>query len=129
MRPGTHLLTLSPHATDPTRDTTSLPTSSRSTVRGAGGRFLEAPVSGSKKPAIDGQLIILSAGDRSLYDEVLPAFDVMGKRRFARERGGAAAGRRSEARMPASPERQLDSTVCRGQQPRSLQSKAPVACG
>ena len=28
-----------------------------------GGRFLEAPVSGSKKPAEDGTLIILAAGD------------------------------------------------------------------
>lgn len=33
-------------------------------VTAAGGRFLEAPVSGSKKPAIDGQLIILAAGRR-----------------------------------------------------------------
>jgi 3-hydroxyisobutyrate dehydrogenase-like beta-hydroxyacid dehydrogenase len=31
-------------------------------VTAKGGRFLEAPVSGSKKPAIDGQLIILAAG-------------------------------------------------------------------
>ena len=29
-----------------------------------GGQFLEAPVSGSKKPAEDGQLIILAAGDK-----------------------------------------------------------------
>ncbi|KAH9313307.1 hypothetical protein KI387_028342, partial [Taxus chinensis] len=29
-----------------------------------GGRFVEAPVSGSKKPAEDGQLIILAAGDK-----------------------------------------------------------------
>ena len=28
-----------------------------------GGRFVEAPVSGSKKPAADGQLIFLAAGD------------------------------------------------------------------
>lgn len=49
-------------------------------VRAKGGRFLEAPVSGSKKPAIDGQLIILAAGDRSLFDECKQAFDVMGKR-------------------------------------------------
>lgn len=45
----------------------------------AGGRFLEAPVSGTKKPAEDGTLIILAAGDKSLYDEALPAFNVMGK--------------------------------------------------
>ncbi|XP_074574300.1 glyoxylate/succinic semialdehyde reductase 1 [Curcuma longa] len=47
-----------------------------------GGCFLEAPVSGSKKPAEDGQLIILAAGEKALYDEVVPAFDVLGKRSF-----------------------------------------------
>ncbi len=45
-----------------------------------GGRFLEAPVSGSKKPAQDGTLIILAAGDRGLFDEALPYFEKMGKK-------------------------------------------------
>lgn len=45
----------------------------------AGGRFLEAPVSGTKKPAEDGTLIILAAGDKSLYDDATSAFEVMGK--------------------------------------------------
>lgn len=48
-------------------------------VAGAGGRFLEAPVSGTKKPAEDGTLIILAAGDHSLYQEAAPAFEKMGK--------------------------------------------------
>jgi 3-hydroxyisobutyrate dehydrogenase len=48
-------------------------------VTEAGGRFLEAPVSGTKQPAEDGTLIILAAGDRSLYEEVRPAFEVLGK--------------------------------------------------
>ncbi|VFQ86350.1 unnamed protein product [Cuscuta campestris] len=47
-----------------------------------GGTFLEAPVSGSKKPAEDGQLVILAAGEKDLYDQVLPAFDVLGKKSF-----------------------------------------------
>ncbi|XP_020571462.1 glyoxylate/succinic semialdehyde reductase 1-like [Phalaenopsis equestris] len=47
-----------------------------------GGSFLEAPVSGSKKPAEDGQLIILAAGDKELYDAAIPAFDVLGKKSF-----------------------------------------------
>ncbi|KAG9445550.1 hypothetical protein H6P81_011678 [Aristolochia fimbriata] len=47
-----------------------------------GGYFLEAPVSGSKKPAEDGQLVILAAGDKTLYEEAIPAFDVMGKKAF-----------------------------------------------
>lgn len=42
----------------------------------------QAPVSGSKKPAIDGSLIILAAGSKSLYDESVPSFDIMGKRTF-----------------------------------------------
>lgn len=49
-------------------------------VTAKGGRFLEAPVSGSKKPAEDGTLIILSAGDRSLYEEAMPGFDKLGKK-------------------------------------------------
>ncbi|KAK7275306.1 hypothetical protein RIF29_16418 [Crotalaria pallida] len=51
-------------------------------IKAKGGDFLEAPVSGSKKPAEDGQLVILAAGDKALYDEVLPAFDVLGKKSF-----------------------------------------------
>jgi 2-hydroxy-3-oxopropionate reductase len=49
-------------------------------VAARGGRFLEAPVSGSKKPAEEGTLIILAAGDRPLYDDALPAFEKMGKK-------------------------------------------------
>lgn len=39
-------------------------------------------MSGSKKPAIDGTLVILAAGDKGLYDESVPAFEQMGKRSF-----------------------------------------------
>lgn len=45
-----------------------------------GGRFLEAPVSGTKKPAEEGTLVILAAGDEKLYRESIPAFDAMGKK-------------------------------------------------
>jgi 3-hydroxyisobutyrate dehydrogenase-like beta-hydroxyacid dehydrogenase len=41
-------------------------------------------VSGSKKPAIDGQLIILAAGDEGLFKECAAAFDIMVR---ARARG------------------------------------------
>ncbi|GER54996.1 glyoxylate reductase 1 [Striga asiatica] len=51
-------------------------------ITSKGGSFLEAPVSGSKKPAEDGQLVILAAGEKTLYDAVLPAFDVLGKKSF-----------------------------------------------
>ncbi|XP_058743917.1 glyoxylate/succinic semialdehyde reductase 1-like [Vicia villosa] len=51
-------------------------------IKAKGGDFLEAPVSGSKKPAEDGQLVILAAGHKALYEEALPAFDVLGKKSF-----------------------------------------------
>ncbi|KAG2728780.1 hypothetical protein I3843_01G215500 [Carya illinoinensis] len=51
-------------------------------IKATGASFLEAPVSGSKKPAEDGQLIFLTAGDKSLYEMVAPILDIMGKSRF-----------------------------------------------
>lgn len=51
-------------------------------VRATGATYLEAPVSGSKKPAEDGQLIFLTAGDRELFDKATPAFETMGKAKF-----------------------------------------------
>lgn len=49
-----------------------------------GALFLEAPVSGSKVPAEQGQLIFLCAGDRPVFDDPVTqkAFEVMGKRSF-----------------------------------------------
>ena len=41
---------------------------------------MQAPVSGSKKPAIDGQLVILCAGDESLFKDAEVALSKMGKR-------------------------------------------------
>lgn len=41
--------------------------------------FLEAPVSGSVKPAQDGALIILVGGTAEDYNKALPFFDVLGK--------------------------------------------------
>jgi 2-hydroxy-3-oxopropionate reductase len=49
-------------------------------VTAKGGRFLEAPVSGSRKPAEDGTLVILAAGDRTLFDEAMPGLEKMGKK-------------------------------------------------
>jgi 3-hydroxyisobutyrate dehydrogenase-like beta-hydroxyacid dehydrogenase len=48
-------------------------------VRAKGGTFLEAPVSGSKKPAADGQLVFLCAGDRSALELATAGLDAMGK--------------------------------------------------
>jgi glyoxylate/succinic semialdehyde reductase len=51
-------------------------------VRASGGLFLEAPVSGSKQPAIDGQLVVLAAGDANALAAAAPALDAMGKKTF-----------------------------------------------
>ncbi|KAJ4959082.1 hypothetical protein NE237_026193 [Protea cynaroides] len=51
-------------------------------IKATGALFLEAPVSGSKKPAEDGQLIFLTAGDKPLYETAAPLLDIMGKSRF-----------------------------------------------
>jgi 3-hydroxyisobutyrate dehydrogenase-like beta-hydroxyacid dehydrogenase len=61
-------------------------------VTSRGGRFLEAPVSGTKKPAEEGTLIIFAAGDQGLFKETAPAFEVMGKKRFYL--GGVGQGAR-----------------------------------
>lgn len=49
-----------------------------------GGRFLEAPVSGSKVPAENGQLIFLCGGEEALYNQpdIAQALDAMGKAKF-----------------------------------------------
>jgi 3-hydroxyisobutyrate dehydrogenase len=41
-------------------------------VHGAGGRFVEAPVSGSRIPAENGQLLAMLAGEPAVCDEVAP---------------------------------------------------------
>ena len=51
-------------------------------IKEKGGRFLEAPVSGSKQPAEDGTLVFLCSGDASLYKDAEPALDIMGKKSF-----------------------------------------------
>lgn len=53
-----------------------------SQVLAKGGRFLEAPVSGSKMPAKQGQLIFLCGGDEPLYTEIATDLDAMGKAKF-----------------------------------------------
>ena len=61
-------------------------------VRASGALFLEAPVSGSKGPAEQGQLIFLTAGDEQLYHACSPALDVMGKAKFYLGGGGKGGG-------------------------------------
>ena len=46
-------------------------------VRAAGGAYVEAPVSGSRKPAETGELIAMVAGDRDAVERVLPLLKPM----------------------------------------------------
>lgn len=78
-----------------------------SLVTGKGGVFLEAPVSGSKKPAIDGQLIFLCGGDQALYEKCSEAFDIMGKRAFYLGDVGAGARMKLVVNMVTPPMRAL----------------------
>lgn len=52
--------------------------------------FLEAPVSGSVKPAQDGTLIILVGGTATAYEKAKPAFEALGK--LSVHVGGAGVG-------------------------------------
>jgi 3-hydroxyisobutyrate dehydrogenase len=46
-------------------------------IRGCGGRYVEAPVSGSRKPAEEGRLVAMIAGDDAAVGEVLPLMKPM----------------------------------------------------
>ena len=47
-----------------------------------GGRYLEAQIQGSKMQAQDGTLVILAAGNHSLFDDCQSCFQAMGKKCF-----------------------------------------------
>ncbi|XP_069676975.1 cytokine-like nuclear factor N-PAC isoform X2 [Periplaneta americana] len=51
-------------------------------INAKGGRYLEAQVQGSKTQAEEGTLVILAAGDRSLFDDCQSCFKAMGKNSF-----------------------------------------------
>jgi len=46
-------------------------------IRAAGGSYVEAPVSGSRKPAEAGQLVAMLAGERATMEEVHPLLEPM----------------------------------------------------
>ncbi|UYV71750.1 GLYR1 [Cordylochernes scorpioides] len=56
-----------------------------------GGRYLEAQMVGSKDAAEDGSLIVLTAGDRSLFNECTSCFQVIGRHCYYLGVVGAAA--------------------------------------
>ncbi|KAG7491992.1 hypothetical protein MATL_G00009690 [Megalops atlanticus] len=60
-------------------------------ITSRGGRFLEAPVSGSQQLSNDGMLVILAAGDRTVYEDCSSCFQAMGKTSFFLGEAGNAA--------------------------------------
>lgn len=51
-------------------------------ITSKGGRYLEAQIQGSKNQAEEGTLIILAAGDQTLFEECQTCFEAMGKNSF-----------------------------------------------
>jgi 3-hydroxyisobutyrate dehydrogenase-like beta-hydroxyacid dehydrogenase len=49
-------------------------------VEKAGARFVDAPVFGSKRPAEEGQLLVMASGPEEVIKEVTPLFAVMGNK-------------------------------------------------
>lgn len=66
-------------------------------ITSRGGRFLEAPVAGSQQLSNDGMLVILAAGDRTVYEDCSSCFQAMGKTSFFLGMSvyGCSSGRRS----------------------------------
>lgn len=60
-----------------------------------GVKMLDAPVSGSVKPAEEGTLVILVGGDSKTYNQCKPIFDILGKASFHLGENGAG----SEAKL------------------------------
>jgi glyoxylate/succinic semialdehyde reductase len=60
-------------------------------VRKTGADFLEAPVLGSRKPAMEGTLVILAGGDPKVANNMEPVLHAMGSRVFYMGEVGLAA--------------------------------------
>jgi 3-hydroxyisobutyrate dehydrogenase-like beta-hydroxyacid dehydrogenase len=48
-------------------------------ARGRGVRFVDAPVTGSRRPAVDGTLLVMAAGDAADIERVRPVLEAMGR--------------------------------------------------
>ena len=67
---------------DPYPNPNPIPNPNLEQVVAKGGRFLEAPVSGSKGPAAAGALVFLCGGDKPLFEQVSAELEAMGKARW-----------------------------------------------
>ena len=72
LRPGAVVINMSTVSPDATA-------AAHAAVSAAGGRFVDAPVSGTVKPAEDGTLVVLAGGAPADVDAVLPVLECMGK--------------------------------------------------
>lgn len=86
LRPGATVVnmgTVSPAATG----------EARLAVEGAGGRFVDAPVSGTVGPAREGKLLVLASGPEQALEELMPLLDAFGT---VLTLGAAGAGTRTK---------------------------------
>jgi len=60
-------------------------------ITAKGGRYMEAQIQGSKTQAEEGMLVILAAGDRTLFDDCQSCFQAMGKNSFFLGEVGSAS--------------------------------------
>ena len=72
LRPGGHVINMSTVSPEATRQAAAA-------VTARGGRFVDAPVSGTVKPAQDGTLVILAGGERADIEAVTPILKTLGK--------------------------------------------------
>lgn len=68
-------------------------------AEGAGLRFVDAPVLGTKKPAEEGQLLVLASGPEDVREELAPVFAAIGKE--TKWVGEAGAGTRLKVAVNA----------------------------
>lgn len=88
IRPGTLIVDMGTSAVDVTREMAAA-------VAEAGGRWLDAPVSGGEVGATEASLTIMAGGEDADFAEALPLFQAMGKR--ITHMGGATAGQVTKA--------------------------------
>ena len=73
LRPGQTVVNMSTVSPADTREFSSL-------LAPSGAQYVDAPVMGSKKPAEEGNLVILAGGDAAVIDGLEPVFSALGKK-------------------------------------------------
>src|SRR6202162_267591 len=86
MRPGATWLQMSTIGVEGTERAIALGNQLRPDVV-----FVDAPVSGSKTPAVQGKLLILASGRAAAVDALAPVFSVLGQKTMRWERAGSGS--------------------------------------